>query len=280
MLATFVLQPPAEFRGRSFFGVTEVLRRADGDAEAADERHDRPRLAVDRPGADAGSPQSYYVPERAGRRPVRASAATDARPVQVGVAGLGGGALATYVDDRTTMTFFEIDPVVIQVASDPRYFTYLADAPSRAADRRGRRSPLARGRAGRRASTCWSSTRSRRDSIPVHLLTVEAIADEVRTLAPDGLIVFHVSNRYYDLTPPIAAAVRRARASRSLVRNQHARRGPRTRRDAVHAGWPPPRDPSALAALRGDGLARRRRRPTTRSPTTTPTCCGYLALGS
>jgi hypothetical protein len=44
------------------------------------------------------------------------------------------------------------------------------------------------------------------DSPPVHLLTREGIADEVRTLAPDGLIVFHISNRYYDLAPPIAAA--------------------------------------------------------------------------
>ena len=44
------------------------------------------------------------------------------------------------------------------------------------------------------------------DSPPVHLLTVEAIADEVRTVKPDGLIAFHVSNRYYDLAPAVAAA--------------------------------------------------------------------------
>jgi hypothetical protein len=37
---------------------------------------------------------------------------------------------------------------------------------------------------------------------------MEAIADEIRITKPDGLLVFHVSNRYYDLTPPIAAAVR------------------------------------------------------------------------
>jgi hypothetical protein len=45
------------------------------------------------------------------------------------------------------------------------------------------------------------------DSVPVHLLTAEAIADEVRITAQDGLVVFHVSNRYYDLTPAIAAGV-------------------------------------------------------------------------
>ena len=45
------------------------------------------------------------------------------------------------------------------------------------------------------------------DSVPVHLLTAEAIADEIRITKPDGLLVFHVSNRYYNLAPAIAAAV-------------------------------------------------------------------------
>jgi hypothetical protein len=43
--------------------------------------------------------------------------------------------------------------------------------------------------------------------VPVHLLTAEAIRDELRILRDDGIIVFHISNRYYDLAPPIAAAV-------------------------------------------------------------------------
>jgi hypothetical protein len=44
--------------------------------------------------------------------------------------------------------------------------------------------------------------------VPVHLLTTEAIAGAVRTLAEDGVIAFHISNRFYDLAPPIAAALR------------------------------------------------------------------------
>lgn len=43
------------------------------------------------------------------------------------------------------------------------------------------------------------------DAIPVHLLTREAIADEVRAVRQGGLLAFHVSNRYYDLAPTIAA---------------------------------------------------------------------------
>ena len=47
------------------------------------------------------------------------------------------------------------------------------------------------------------------DAIPIHLMTVEAIADELRTLRPDGVIAFHISNRYYDLQPAISAALDR-----------------------------------------------------------------------
>ena len=129
-LATFVLQPPAEFRDRSFFGVTEVLRVAERRADAADERHDGPRLAVDRSRQGAHAAE-LLRPQRSGRRPVRDHAADAEATRTVGVAGLGGGALATYADAATAMTFFEIDPVVIEVASDPRYFTYLSDAPTR-----------------------------------------------------------------------------------------------------------------------------------------------------
>ena len=127
-------------------------------------------------------------------------------PRDVAVTGLGGGALATYVEAGTRMTFFEIDPIVIEVASDPRYFTYLADAPERPTIVEGdARLSLAEVPSGSFDLLIMDAFSS--DSIPIHLLTQEAIADEIRTVAPGGLVVFHVSNRYYDLTPAVAAAV-------------------------------------------------------------------------
>jgi predicted methyltransferase len=203
-LATFVLQPPAEFRDRSFFGVTEVLQSPDGELTLLMNGTTVHGSQSTDP-ARARSPQSYYV--RSG--PVGdlfAIAAPASGNREVGIAGLGGGALATYADDATTMTFFEIDPVVIEVASDPRYFTYLSDAPTRPAviegDARLSFEDVANGRFDMLMLDAFSS-----DSVPVHLLTAEAIADEVRITAQDGLVVFHVSNRYYDLTPAIAAGV-------------------------------------------------------------------------
>jgi hypothetical protein len=43
------------------------------------------------------------------------------------------------------------------------------------------------------------------DSIPVHLLTREALALYRRKLTPDGVVLFHISNRYLDLAPVLAA---------------------------------------------------------------------------
>ena len=203
-LATFVLQPPADFRDRSFFGVTEVLESPDGQLTLLMNGTTVHGSQSNDP-AKRRSPQSYYV--RSG--PIGDLFAINARVPgagTVGVAGLGGGALATYADQAASLTFFEIDPVVIEVASDPRYFTYLADAPTRPTviegDARLSFEDEPDGRYDLLIMDAFSS-----DSVPVHLLTVEAIIDEIRITKPNGTLVFHISNRYYNLAPAIAAAV-------------------------------------------------------------------------
>jgi hypothetical protein len=201
-LATFVLQPPAEFRDRSFFGVTEVLVSPDGDLTLLMNGTTVHGSQANDP-AKRRTPQSYYV--QGGPVGDLFRIAGDGGERQVAVAGLGGGALATYADASTAMTFFEIDPVVIQVASDPRYFSYLTDAPRRPAIVEGdARLSFEDEPAGRYDLVMMDAFSS--DSVPIHLLTVEAIVDEIRITKPDGLLVFHVSNRYYNLAPAIAAA--------------------------------------------------------------------------
>ncbi len=203
-LATFVLQPPAEFRDRSFFGVTEVLQSANGELTLLMNGTTVHGSQATDP-AKARTPQSYYVRNGPVGDIFAIQAQTHAFRT-VGIAGLGGGALASYAGPDTSMTFFEIDPVVIQVASDPRYFTYLSGALTRPTivegDARLSFEDEPDGRYDLLIMDAFSS-----DSVPVHLLTAEAISDEIRITAPDGLVVFHVSNRYYDLAPPIAAAV-------------------------------------------------------------------------
>ena len=203
-LATFVLQPPAEFRDRSFFGVTEVVASPDG------------RLTLLMNGttvhgsqstdpAKAGTPLAYYV--RTGPAGDLFAVGTGSQtPRTVGVAGLGSGALATYADAATSMTFFEIDPVVIQVASDPRLFTYLSGARSRPTVVEGDARLSFEDEPAERYDLLVMDAFSS-DAVPIHLLTAEAVADEIRILKSDGILAFHISNRYYDLAPAIAAAV-------------------------------------------------------------------------
>lgn len=248
ILATFVLQPPAEYRDRSFFGVTEVTYSPNGDLKLLMNGTTVHGSQATDP-AKRRTPQSYYV-QSGPVGDLFGIVQGKGRHAEVGITGLGGGAIATYVDARTTMTFFEIDPIVIEVASDPDYFTYLADAPIRPAVVEGdARLSLADEPDGRFDMLVMDAFSS--DSIPVHLLTAEAIKDEIRTLAPSGLIVFHVSNRYYDLTPPIAAAVREL--GLTVLGKSHTP-------GAVHEpGETPSRwlaasaDPSALQALRDKG---------------------------
>lgn len=119
---------------------------------------------------------------------------------RVGVVGLGAGAAACYARPGQHWTFFEIDPVVERIARDPRYFTFLADcAPDAEVVLGDARLSLA----GAPDETfdllildAFSS-----DAIPVHLTTAEAFAMYRRKLAPGGVIMVHVSNRYLDLEP-------------------------------------------------------------------------------
>ena len=101
------------------------------------------------------------------------------------------------------------------------------------------------------------------DSVPVHLLTVEAVAADLRATRPDGVLAFHLSNRYYELEPAVVSAVESLGLT-ALVRHfepSSSETGQRTApskwlvasRDAAFlarlaaAGWKPPTHRSAAA---------------------------------
>jgi hypothetical protein len=123
------------------------------------------------------------------------------RPRNLGVVGLGAGTLAAYGHPGDRIRFYEINPLVRPIAEN--LFTYLRDSAAQItfADDDARTS-LAREAPQNfdvLAVDAFSS-----DAIPLHLLTMEAIALYKRHLAPDGIIAFHVSNQYLNLAPEIA----------------------------------------------------------------------------
>jgi hypothetical protein len=248
VLATFVLQPPSTFEARSFFGVTQVLSSKDGALRLLMNGTTVHGSQSTDP-AKRRTPQSYYVRNGTIGDLMRLTTGrTDA--AEVGVAGLGGGALAAYVEPGMTMTFFEIDPVVVQVARDPSHFTYLSDAPNPPAVVIGdARLSVAAERTGRFDLLILDAFSS--DSPPVHLLTVEAVADEIRTVKPSGIAAFQVSNRYYDLAPAVAAAV--AGQGMSILEKSHAV-GSAPEPGETPSHWlATSRDPAIIASLRAEG---------------------------
>ena len=204
VLATFVLRPSVDFRERSFFGVTEVQRQPhdrlvvlfNGTTVHGTQSLDPARRRV---------PTTYYSQGGpAGDLFSLAAPAAGSSTTMVGVVGLGAGTLGAYARADLTVSYFEIDPVVIRVATDPAYFTYLSDAPDPPRIVLGdARLSLEHEPSGEFDMVILDAFSS--DAIPVHLLTTEAIATEWRTVRTGGLMGFHISNRYYDLTPAIAA---------------------------------------------------------------------------
>ena len=122
---------------------------------------------------------------------------------RVGLVGLGVGSLAAYGRAGQTFEFYEIDPAVIEIANDARWFTFLRDSRARVSTVAGdaRRSLE---RAPRGANDLLVVDAFSSDSIPVHLLTREAVQLYLGTVRTEGLIAFHVSNRHLRLAPVVA----------------------------------------------------------------------------
>ncbi|HST58292.1 MAG TPA: fused MFS/spermidine synthase [Longimicrobium sp.] len=147
---------------------------------------------------------------------------------RVAVVGLGTGTTAAYISEGEQWTFYEIDPGIERIARDTAYFTYMSDAPVRPRVVLGdARLQLARDSAQKYDLILLDAFSS--DAIPVHLITREALDTYLSRLAPGGIVAFHVSNRYLDLEPVVAALAK----DRGLA--ARAGQGPRGMRDTYES---------------------------------------------
>lgn len=195
-ISTRVLQ-----QKRSFFGVHRV-------AASEDERfhqlshgstlHGIARVAAPR------EPISYY--SRSG--PLGDVMKMAVQPdLRVGVVGLGAGSVVGYARAGQKWTLYEIDPFVAQIASDAKLFQFLSGSPAPHqivlgdARQELKRAPDA-------AFDVLVLDAYSSDTIPVHLLTREAVEIYREKLAPGGVIVWHISNKYFDLEPVVGRLAR------------------------------------------------------------------------
>ncbi len=145
-------------------------------------------------------PSDYFGPGSGYGRLFAALDEIHPGPRTVGIIGLGAGVVASYGRTGDTFTFYEISPRVVDVAHSE--FTFLRDtaAATEVVLGDGR---LSLEREAPRRYDVLGIDAFAGDSIPMHLITREAMAQYVRHLAPDGVIVFQATNRYIDLLPVV-----------------------------------------------------------------------------
>lgn len=193
-------------RTRSYFGIYEITRNHEKTATVLTHgttmhgmQHLSPALRLE--------PTTYYAPRSGVGVVMRAGMTLYGPNASIGVVGLGTGTLACYAVPGQQWSFFEIDPKMVQIATKSGHFTFVPSCAPRARIVLGdARLSLARQPAAKFDILALDAFSS--DAVPMHLLTREAFAIYARALQPEGLLLVHISNRYIDLAPVVAAAAR------------------------------------------------------------------------
>lgn len=162
-----------------------------------------------RNGKDRGIPVGYYHPPGSPVAQVLAYRVPGVPLRRAAIVGLGAGGLAAFFDRGEWITFYELDPDNEAIAR--KHFSYLRDAEARgvavrvvAGDARiqinNDHEQTPDGSLDVLVVDAFSS-----DAIPTHLLTEEALALYRKKLTERGILVFHISNRFYNLRPVLRA---------------------------------------------------------------------------
>jgi len=187
------------FEDRSFFGAHKVY-----DLDGTRYYVNGTTIHGTMPVADHGTrptPLSYYHPQSPMAQVLSSEFGAEAQ--SVGVVGLGVGSLACYAQPGQTWGFYEIDEMVDRVARDPNLFSYMSECVPTSETYLGDARVVLAQQDGLQYDVLYLDAYSS-DSIPMHLLTEEAVALYKERIAEDGALVFHITNRYYDLAAPLA----------------------------------------------------------------------------
>ena len=197
------LEPGA--RTRSYFGIYTVR----GNATQQQLAHGTTVHGTQLRGSPEKerTPTAYYVPGSGVGQALQALPTLYGPGARVGVVGLGAGTLACYAKPGQDWRFYEIDPTVVRIARDTGQFSFLSRClPQPRIVLGDARLNLAR--APGAAFDLLALDAFSSDSVPMHLMTREAFASYGRVLAPRGLLLVHISNRFLDLEPVVAAAAK------------------------------------------------------------------------
>jgi hypothetical protein len=216
MCAALVWLPSSVNRGeaqRSFFGVYRVSDSEDGGFRIlmhGTTLHGAQRFWDDEgKTVDNTTPATYYYPGSPIGRTIakRREVLGQANKGRYGIVGLGAGSSVCHKREGETWRFFEIDPLVIKIAKDPKNFTFISkcqpDVDIVVGDAR-----LTMAREKDASFDLFVIDAFSSDAIPMHLLTAEAVKMYLDKLKPDGVVLLHTSNRYLDLESVLSATLK------------------------------------------------------------------------
>jgi spermidine synthase len=209
------LSAGTEFAVRNFYGALRVIEAPDNAQHLRWLYHGviiHGSQVMEFP--QRGTPTTYYG-ETSGIGRAILSEHSARGSLRIGSIGLGTGTLAVYGTPGDLFRVYELNPAVLDIAQNQ--FFYLKDSKARVEPvlgdaRLSLELELARGMFDRmdQRFDVLSLDAFSGDAIPVHLLTREAFAVYSRTIKPDGIIAFHVSNLYLDLAPVVDQIARDA----------------------------------------------------------------------
>ena len=199
---TFLAGQGALYSDRTFFGLNRVIDNLDGHRVylSGSTIHGAERLDQ----REHPTPLSYYHPTGPAGQVMTS---LGGRPANVALIGLGAGSLASYGEPGQHLTFVDIDPSVIRIATDPNLFRFVADSRAsidiQEADGRLWLAAQPDGSFDLIVLDAFSS-----DAIPAHVVTREALAMYVTKLRPGGRLAFNVSNSYLDVQSVVVGGAR------------------------------------------------------------------------
>ena len=216
MFATVVMLPSSVKRGqaqRSYFGVYRVTLSENADFNVLTHGttlHGAQRIR----GKDGHiiadtTPGTYYYPDSPMAHAIKIVQARldgEGEKGRFGVVGLGAGSLACYARKGEAWRFFEIDPVVVDIAIKSNHFTFLVNCQPKPDIVLGdARLTLAKEPDSSFDLLVVDAFTS--DAVPAHLMTAEALQLYASKLKDGGVVVLHISNRYLDLDSVLGATL-------------------------------------------------------------------------
>lgn len=214
------------YQERNFFGSLRILKTENPKSyvllngtimHGIISRTDAPNTSL----LSSPEPQAYYCVTG----PAGDIFQTLPSTAQVGVVGLGIGTLATYAKPEQRWTFFEINPLVVQLAQSSQYFNYLSTSKAKSLHIQLGDARLRLTEEGDHQYDLLVIDAFGSDAIPFHLLTREAFELYWQKIKPNGALLIHISNSYLNLKRPIAELARETQSTAWVRTDSFSRRG-------------------------------------------------------